>query len=73
MTEREFLNNEKRIRRAAAKEGYSIQRKRVPECGGITREGYNVIDADNRICNSGDYELDIYDIAEWFGVEIKES
>ena len=75
MTNREFLNNEKRIRRAAAKEGYSIQRKRVRDklTGSIIIEGYNVSDANNVICNAGNYEMDIYDVAERFGVEIKES
>lgn len=68
MTDRQFENLERRIRRAAAKEGYTIQRKTFPEGRGV---GYNVADANNFICSgSGNYEMDIFDVAKWFNVVV---
>ena len=64
MTDREYINLEKRIRRAAAKEGYTISRRFIPNFG----YGYNIIDSNNLICNRGNYEMDLDDVAEWFNV-----
>ncbi len=67
MTDREFDNLERRVRRAAAKQGYSISRKTIPVYG----VGYNVADANNVICGGlGNYEMSLRSVGEWFGVDV---
>ena len=66
MTEKEFRNTEKKVRRAAAKEGYTIRRRTIPGYG----IGYDIVDANNVIRTSGNFDMSLNDVAEWFNVQI---
>ena len=64
MTDREWENALRRVRRAAAKDMHSIHKQR----GGY---GLMVVDANLNALVAGErFELDLNDVAEMFGVDI---
>lgn len=68
-TEKDFENALRRVRRAAAKEYYSIHKGR--DCMGFV--GFVVVNSMNNSIEGGEhFDLSLSDIANWFDVELPE-